>query len=322
MGINVVLAKQKNGFWGHVGDGLSHPVITQQDIPDPLFTFEPWLGCLWGKSCKFCYVPNLSAGFYPGGRNSEWYRGWGNWLVLKPNITTKLRKRLLDSSGKTRKAYRGASIFMSAKTDPFLPVKENLQITKGNLRVFADADVFVMCQTRSAQVTDDAEILELLQHMAKRGKAGVSFSISTDILGEQQRSERGGISPLRRMEVMEKLKSKSIFVTAAVCPIMPFSYEFPGRLLECSNHASVQILRPAGSGSSTPKEFLDDVHDNIPHYGELDLKLVEKFSAQDQNSGFSWGIGAKGFIGGFVAARRFYNPAAKEPAIPQHPRLI
>ena len=172
-------------------------------MPNQIYTFEPWLGCLWGTSCTFCYVPNLSQGHYPGGREGSWFKDWGRWLVPKPNITDRLRHQLFDKYGRTRRKYLGAFVFMSAKTDPFLPRKDLLRITRSNLAVFAEADVFLMCQTRSPAVVEDAETLELLCHMAKQKKAAVSLSIATDVRADQLRIERGGLSPGRRLRTME-----------------------------------------------------------------------------------------------------------------------
>ena len=33
----------------------------------------------------------------------------------------------------------------------------------------------------------------------------------------------------------------------------------PRRIVECADHASVQILRPSGFGSATPKQVLGEV---------------------------------------------------------------
>ena len=253
-----MLTKQTTGFWDRLDGGLAQPDFSKEDVPSAIYTFEPWLGCLWGGSCTFCYVPNLSVGHYPGGRESRWFKDWGRWLVPKPRITEQLRHELFDGQGRTRAKYRGAFVFMSAKTDPFLPREDLLRITRSNLEVFAHADVFLMCQTRSPAVVEDVEIFTLLSHMANRKKVAVSFSVATDLKEEQRRIERGGLSPERRLRAMQKLKKAGIFVSAAASPLMPYSTEFAGRLLDCAHHASIQQLRPLGFGSTTPKAVLPE----------------------------------------------------------------
>ena len=89
-GMNVVLARQRSGFWGRLGNGGARPDFGAAEVPPRIYTFEPWLGCLWGASCRFCYVPNLSERFYPGGTQSDWFRKWGQWLLPKPDITARL----------------------------------------------------------------------------------------------------------------------------------------------------------------------------------------------------------------------------------------
>ena len=308
-GLGVVLAEQRMGFWSRPGDGSAQPEFSEGDVPSRIYTFEPWLGCLWGTSCTFCYVPNLSAGHYPGGHQSGWVKGWGRWLVPKPDISERLRHQLFSTNGRTRPKYSGAFVFMSAKTDPFLPRTDLLRITRSNLAVFAQADVFLMCQTRSPAVVEDAEILELLCHLANQKKAAVSFSIATDVRAEQLRIERGGMSPERRLRTMERLKSVGIFVSAAVSPLMPYSAEFPRRLLDCAHHASIQTLRPSGFGSATPKNVLDEIYRSVPGYQQLGTRLADSLQCRDTDGEFSWGMGNKGFIGAFLAAGRFYGPA-------------
>ena len=313
-GLSVVLAEQRTGFWRLPGDGAARPEFSDADIPNRILTFEPWLGCLWGASCTFCYVPNLSSGHYPGGREGSWFEDWGRWLVPKPKVTDRLRRQLFDRHGRTRPRYRGAFVFMSAKTDPFLPRPDLLRITRGNLAVFAEADVFLMCQTRSPAVVGDAGIFTKLREMAEHKKVGVSFSISTDIRSSQRQIERGGSSPERRLRTMAKLKSAGIFVSAAVSPLMPYSDQFAGSLMACAHHASIQALRPEGFGSATPRHVLTEVHRSVPGYQRLEDELADHLRLLDTSERFSWGVGNKGFMGAFLAAKQYYRASDSHPS--------
>lgn len=259
-GLGTVLHKQTTGFWGKLSNDLAKPDFSQDDIPDQIYTFDPWLGCMWGKSCKFCYVPNVSEHLYPGGHGSYWYKEWGQWLIPKPDVTERLQQQLFDRNHRTRAPYKGAFIYMSPKTDPFLPLSDTLQITLSNLRVFLEADVFLVCQTRSPKIAEDLDIFSLIIQMARRKKVGVSFSISTDILEEQRRIEGGGLSPDGRMAVMMRLKEAGVFISAAVSPLISFSPAFPQRLIDCAHHASIQLLRSQGYGSTTPERLLSKIH--------------------------------------------------------------
>ena len=229
------------------------------------------------------------------------------WIRAKYEITARLRRRLSDGFGRTRPSYKGAFIFMSAKTDPFLPIPDLLHITRNNLEVSLQADVFLMCQTRSGEVVENPEIFSLIAEMARYKKIGVSFSVSTDILEEQRMIEHGGLAPEHRLRTMARLKEAGVFVSAAVSPLMPYSVEFPQRLLDCAHHASIQLLRPSGFGSSTPKGLLNNVERVVPRYRELDRKLIEEINMLKQSNVFAWGVGNKGFIGAFLAAKQFYE---------------
>jgi DNA repair photolyase len=308
--MHTILTPQTSGFWGKLTDSPANPDFTATDIPQSLWTVDPWIGCLWGLSCRFCYVPSVGTRLYPGGHNSYWYQEWGNWLVYKPDFTSRLRKHLLDGSGQTRPSFQGAAIYYSPKTDPLLPVKDALTISARNLDVFLDADIFLMIQTRSKAVErqNDPDIFTRIVALARRKKVGVSFSISTDLLAQQRRIETGGLAPAERLRIMARLKQAGVFVSAAVAPLMPYSSDFARKLVECCHHASIQVLHQTGSGAATPKPLLTQLQRDIPDYRGLERKLAEEIETQTGAEQFSWGIANKGFIGAFLAARRFYEP--------------
>jgi DNA repair photolyase len=308
-GLGAVLTMQTAGFWRKLGRYPAKPDFSETGAPQHILMLDPWLGCIFGTSCRFCYVPSVATRIYPNGRQGYWYRQWGNWLLYKPDITNRLGRQLLDEAGQTRPSYQGAAIYMSPKTDPLIPIPDTLAITAQNLDVFLDAECFLMIQTRSKAVEEEHEpdIFNRIVELAKRKKVGVSFSISTDLLDEQRRIESGGLTPAERLQIMARLKSEGVFVSAAVAPLMPYSPDFARKLVESCHHASIQVLHLTGSGAATPKEVLDQMQREIPHYRELDSKLADEIEAVDGAEGFSWGINNKGFIGAFLAARRFYE---------------
>jgi DNA repair photolyase len=259
-------------------------------------------------------VPSVGTRLYEGGHTSYWYQEWGNWLVYKPEFTSRLRKQLLDAGGQTRTLFQGAAIYYSPKTDPLLPVTDALTISARNLDVFLEADIFLMIQTRSKAVErqNKPDIFTRILELARRKKVGVSFSISTDQLSQQRCIETGGLAPAERLRIMARLKAAGVFVSAAVAPLMPYSPDFARKLVDSCHHASIQALHRTGSGAATPKAVLDQTHRDIPHYRELDRKLAQEIEAADGAAEFSWGINNRGFIGAFLAARRFYQTVATE----------
>jgi DNA repair photolyase len=308
-GLNTVLTQQTSGFWVRLDHTLAKPDFSEPDVPKLIFTFDPWLGCVYGTSCQFCYVPSLATRVYPNGRQSYWYQQWGNWLVYKPDITNRLRKQLLDRAGQTRPPYQSAAIYMSPKTDPLVPILDALRVTAQNLDVFLDADCFLMIQTRSPKVVEEQapDIFNRIVELARRKKVGVSFSISTDLLDEQRRIEHGGLPPEKRLRIMARLKDAGVFVSAAIAPLMPYSPDFARKLVESCHHASIQVLHLTGSGAATPKPLLNQMHSEIPHYKKLERKLAEEIETQRGAEHCSWGIANKGFIGAFLAGRRYYE---------------
>jgi DNA repair photolyase len=311
-GLNTVLTLQTTGFWGKLNHTPAKPDFSEPDVPKLVYTFDPWLGCVFGTSCQFCYVPSVATRVYPGGRQSYWYQQWGNWLLYKPDITNRLRKQLLDGAAQTRPPYKGAAIYMSPKTDPLLPIKKALTITAQNLDVFLDVDCFLMIQTRSKAVEEkDPDIFNRIVELARHKKVGVSFSISTDLLDKQRQIERGGLTPEERLQIMARLKSEGVFVSAAVAPLMPYSPDFARKLVESCHHTSIQVLHLTGSGAASPKAVLDQTHRELPNYRDLDRKLADEIEAADGAETLSWGINNKGFIGAFLVAQRFYDTLSR-----------
>jgi DNA repair photolyase len=183
-----------------------------------------------------------------------------------------------------------------------------LAITAQNLDVFLDAECFLMIQTRSKAVEHDApDIFNRILELARHKKVGVSFSISTDLLDAQRSIENGGLAPAERLRIMARLKEAGVFVSAAVAPLMPFSPDFARKLVDSCHHASIQVLHLTGSGAATPRDVLTQMHREIPNYRSLDRKLAEEIEAPDGAERFSWGIANKGFIGAFIAGRRYYE---------------
>ena len=314
-GLNSVLSLQTTGFWRKLSRSPANPDFSEADVPNLLYTFDPWLGCLFGTSCRFCYVPSVATRIYPNGRQSYWYQQWGNWLLYKPDITRRLRQQLLDGAGLTRPAYQGAAVYMSPKTDPLIPIKDALAITAQNLDVFLDVECFLMLQTRSPKVIEenDPDIFHRIIELARHKKVGVSFSISTDLLDQQRRIESGGLLPEERLRIMARLKAAGVFVSAAVAPLMPYSPEFASKLVDSCHHASIQVLHLTGAGAATPKDVLDQTHRDIPHYRDLELRLAEELDGIGE---LPWGIANKGFIGAFLAARRYYETVStSEPGL-------
>jgi hypothetical protein len=106
---------------------------------------------------------------------------------------------------------------------------------------------------------------------------------------------------------MGRLKHAGVFVSAAVAPLMPYSPDFARKLVDSCHHASIQGLHLTGSGAATPKHVLDQTHRDIPQYRELAGKLADEIETAGGLEDFSWGLNNKGFIGAFLAARRFYE---------------
>jgi hypothetical protein len=67
------------------------------------------------------------------------------------------------------------------------------------------------------------------------------------------------------------------------------------------------VLHLTDSGAAAPNAVLTQTQRDIPQYRELAGKLADEIEAVDGAVEFSWGMNNKGFIGAFLAGRRFYE---------------
>jgi ParB/RepB/Spo0J family partition protein len=49
-GLHTILTPQTSGFWGRLTDSPANPDFTETDMPQSIWTVDPWVGCLWGLS--------------------------------------------------------------------------------------------------------------------------------------------------------------------------------------------------------------------------------------------------------------------------------
>jgi hypothetical protein len=49
-GLNTILTPQTAGFWRKLSQSPANPDFTEADMPQSIWTADPWVGCLWGLS--------------------------------------------------------------------------------------------------------------------------------------------------------------------------------------------------------------------------------------------------------------------------------
>jgi len=181
------------------------------------FTMSPYSGCAFqcGGGTKgdqgYCYVPDLLYG------RAERLGGWGNYVEI--------RRRAADVLAASAERLRGATLFMSATTDPYQPVEAEFRLTRALLETILRKPLaikWLLISTRSPLVLRD---VDLLQEFGARVEVGIS--IPSDREDVRRTVDPRNPPARRRMEALRALRSAGIPVRLQVSPMMPSTEDFP-----------------------------------------------------------------------------------------------
>jgi DNA repair photolyase len=174
-------------------------------------SLQPYSGCAF--SCEYCYVREMAVQ-----RTNPFGLPWGGWLAPKRNAPELLARAARGGR------LRGARVFCSSATDPYVPAERRLRLTRGCLEVLArhPPEVLVL-QTRSPDVLRDAELLACIP------SALVSLTVTTDDEAVRRLFEPDSPSLRRRLDTLGRLRAAGLRTQAAVAPLLPGS---PRRLAE------------------------------------------------------------------------------------------
>lgn len=185
----------------------SKEILSKNNSPDIPFTYglNPYRGCEHG--CIYCYA-----------RPTHEYLGFSAGLDFESRIMVKY-----DAAEKLRAKFAGnnwapASVAMSGVTDPYQPVERELEITKGCLKIFAEARNPVGIITKNYLVTRD---IDLLKELAEYNAVHVTLSITTLDRDLARVMEPRTSQPYRRLKAIEQLSEEGISVGVNVAPIIP-----------------------------------------------------------------------------------------------------
>lgn len=157
-----------------------------------------YTGCLHG--CLYCYARFMK-------RFSGHEEPWGQFLDIKVNAPEVLAREV-------RRKPPGR-VFMSSVCDAYQPMEKRYELSRGCLKILADAGFSVGILTKSKLVTRDFDILE--------GRANCSVSCTLTTMDEQLRFRiEPGASPTReRIATLEEACSRGISASAFLGPFMP-----------------------------------------------------------------------------------------------------
>lgn len=206
----------------------SRSVVTYNDSPDIGMeaTLNPYRGCEHG--CIYCFA-----------RPYHEYLGLSAGLDFETKIFAKVDAPVLLRKKLSSPRWEPVTLVMSGITDPYQPLEQKMQITRGCLEVLRDFRNPIAIITKNHMVTRDIDLLgELSSHSA----AAVNVSITSLDKELARKMEPRASTPDKRFAAVEALSKVGIPVNVMVAPIVP----------SLNEHEIPQILqRAADAGART-----------------------------------------------------------------------
>lgn len=178
------------------------------------YTLNPYSGCAF--NCIYCYI-----------RGSKYGENMAKTLSVKINAPELLEKQLL------RRAKKGeyGIIALASATDPYIPIENDLKMTRRLLEIILDYKFPVEIATKSKLILRDVDILKKIDKNAilpgdlkpklKHG-AIISFSISTLDANLARILEPRAPTPMQRLETMKRCREEGFLVGVNFIPVLPF----------------------------------------------------------------------------------------------------
>lgn len=164
------------------------------------YTLNPYSGCSFG--CTYCYAAFFS-------RNKEKMDGWGDWLTVKENALSLLKK-------KRKRPLIDKTIYLSSVTDPYQPVEKELELTRSILKELLDFHkVRLVIQTRSALVTRDIDLLQKYETLQ------VNMTVTTDSEKVRKVFEPFCTGNKQRIKAITEMHNAGIQSCITMTPLLP-----------------------------------------------------------------------------------------------------
>jgi DNA repair photolyase len=263
-------------------------------------SLQPYAGCQF--SCVYCYVRELGVQ-----RANPWRLPWSGWIAPRSNVAARLRCEA--ERGRTR----GARIFCSSATDPYVPLERHLGLTRHCLEVLvAHPPALLVVQTRSPFVLRDTDLL------ARLPVAIASVTVTTDDERVRRLLEPDSPSIALRIDTLARLRAAGVPTQAAVSPLLPGDPARLARRLEPVADRVVidDFFRGDGAGGRRSRTALQRLRAAgfaawaEPGYADAAIEVFRRVLGPERV-----GVSARGFAAAADAVRR-NGGAPGDPAAP------
>jgi DNA repair photolyase len=177
---------------------FSKSILTKTAIASFDYCINPYIGC--GHGCRYCYASFMK-------RFTAHREPWGEFIDVKVNAPQLLRKQL--------KRARQGIVALSTVTDPYQPLEEKYQLTRGCLEVLLEDQFSVNILTRSPLCLRDIDLFKQFK------KIEVGLSITTHDEGIKNIFEPHSPSIRSRVETLRVLRQEGIGTYVFIGPMLP-----------------------------------------------------------------------------------------------------
>ena len=197
------------------------------------YSLSPYTGC--AHQCRYCYITT----YIP--RAFE-CRPKPNFLKVLPNDL--------------EKADRNLPISIANSSDPYPPMEQDLELTRGTLKIFNEYDFKILIVTKSGLVSRDIDLLRNLNVV-------VTMTITTLAPKLAARLEPNAPEPASRIKGLERLIANNIKCMVRIDPIIPDLNDDPADLVQVLSELGVKNIT-----SSTYKARSDSLTRMIAAFPE------------------------------------------------------
>ena len=141
--------------------------------------------------------------------------------------------QLLETALKAKR--RPCMIGTGAMSDPYIPLEEELQLTRKCLELICKYGFGATVLTKSTRVLRD---LDLLSEINRRAKAVVQMTLTTCDENLCHILEPGVPTTLHRFEALKAFQAAGIPTVVWLCPLVPFLDDTPENILGILNYCA------------------------------------------------------------------------------------
>ena len=153
---------------------------------------------------------------------------------------------LLESAMRSKR--KPCMIGTGAMSDPYIPLENQLQMTRKALELIDKYGFGVAIQTKSARILRD---MDLLQHINSHAKAVVQMTLTTYDEELCRKIEPNVSTTAERFEALKQFRDAGIPTVVWLCPILPFLNDTPehgGGIIDYCIEAGVKGIINFGMG--------------------------------------------------------------------------